>query len=219
MGIEIDLMKNYPKAKRDLKKRLEEKTEEDRAVAKKFSKEFFDGDRKTGYGGYNYNPNFWTPVIKTFKEYYNLDKNSRILDVGCAKGFMLYDFQKVIPNIKVSGIDISEYAIDNAKDKVREFLQVANATKLPFEDNSFDLVISLTTLHNLNKEDMKIALKEIMRVSKKDAFITLDAYRNDEERKRMEAWNLTALTMMDTDDWKEFFKEASYDGDFYWFLP
>lgn len=219
MGIEIDLMENYPKANRDLTKRLEEKTAEDRALARKFGKEFFDGDRSHGYGGFNYNPRFWEPVVPTFKEFYNLDANSKILDVGCAKGFMLYDFQRLIPGISIQGIDISEYAIENAKKEVKEFLQVADARRLPFEDNSFDLVISITTLHNFDEEDMEIALKEIMRVTKKDAFITLDAYRNDEEKVRMEAWNLTALTMMHTDDWKKFFKKTGYSGDYYWFIP
>lgn len=219
MGQEIDLMKNYPKSKRDLTKRLEEKTAEDRALAREFGKAFFDGERSHGYGGFSYSSRFWEPVIPTFKEYYNLDENSKILDIGCAKGFMLYDFTKAIPGITVKGIDISQYAIQNAKEEVKEHLQVANALKLPFEDNSFDLVISITTLHNLNKEDMKQALSEINRVTKKDAFITLDAYRDDEEKKRMEAWNLTALTMMHTNEWKEFFKECNYNGDYYWFIP
>lgn len=219
MGKEIDLMVNYPKSKRDLTKRLKEKTQLDRELARKFGKEFFDGDRSHGYGGFNYSPKFWENVIPTFQEYYNLNENSRILDIGCAKGFMLYDFKNQISGIEVSGIDVSEYAIKNAKDEVKDYIQVANAMKLPFEDDSFDLVISITTLHNLNKEDMKVALKEIMRVTKKDAFITLDSYRDEEEKKAMEAWNLTALTMMHTDEWKEFFNESGYTGDYYWFIP
>ena len=219
MGKEINLMVNYPKTKRDLSKRLQEKTNQDRAIARKFGKEVFDGERRYGYGGFCYNPKHWENVVPTFKEYYNLNSNSTILDIGCAKGFMLYDFKRLIPGISVAGIDISEYAIQNAKEEIKEFVQVADAKKLPFEDNSFDLVISITTLHNLNKEDLKIALKEVMRVTKKDAFITLDAYRSEEEKKRMQAWNLTALTVMHTDEWKKFFKEARYDGDYYWFIP
>lgn len=219
MGKEINLMENYPKSKRDISKRLKEKTKEDREIARKFGKEFFDGDRSHGYGGFSYNEKFWSPVVPTFKEYYNLSKDSKILDIGCAKGFMLYDFARLIPGITVKGIDISKYAIENAKEEIREHLQVADARALPFEDNSFDLVISITTLHNLEKEDMKTALKEIMRVTKKDAFITLDAYRDEKEREKMEAWNLTALTVMDTDKWKVFFKECEYNGDYYWFIP
>jgi len=219
MGKEIDLMNNYPKTQRDLSKRVEEKTLEDRTIARKFGKEFFDGERSHGYGGFTYNSRFWEPVIPTFAKYYNLNKDSKILDVGCAKGFMLYDFQKAIPGVSIQGIDISPYAIANSKEEIKKYLQVADARKLPFDDNTFDLVISITTLHNFNKEDMKIALSEIMRVTKKDAFITLDAYRNDGEKKRMEAWNLTALTMMHTQEWKNFFNEVSYNGDYYWFIP
>lgn len=219
MGQEINLLANYPKTKRDLKTRLKEKTEEDRIIARKFDKEFFDGDRKTGYGGFEYNPKYWENVIPTFKEYYNLDKNSKILDIGCAKGFMLYDFHRLIPGIEIHGIDISEYAINNSKKEIKESLQVGNAINLPFKDNYFDLVISITTLHNLNKTDMQHALNEIKRVSKKHAFITLDAYSTDEEKKAMEAWNLTALTVMHVDEWTKFFEEVGYNGDYYWFIP
>ena len=120
--------------------------------------------------------------MPTFRNYYKLNSNSKILDVGCGKGFMLYDFMQLIPGIKVAGIDISEYTIANAKDEVRPFLQVADAKEVPFEDKSFDLVISITTIHNLNREGCKKALQEIERFSRKDKFITLDAYRNEEEK-------------------------------------
>ena len=219
MGIEIDLMKNYPKSKRDPKARAAEKTEEDRAIARQFGKEFFDGERKHGYGGFYYNSRFWKPVIPDFINHFNLTKNSSVLDVGCGKGFMLHDLVKALPGIKVSGIDISQYAISNCIETMEPFLQVADARQLPFPDNSFDVVISITTLHNLNREDFIVSINEIERVSKKKSFITLDAYRNEEERLAMEAWNLTALTVMEVDEWKVFFKEIGYTGDYYWFMP
>lgn len=219
MGKEIDLLVNYPKAKRDLDQRADEKTEEDRRIARAFGKEFFDGDRRHGYGGYNYHPRFWQPVIPTFQEYYNLKPGQKILDVGCAKGFMLYDFMQLIPGIVVAGIDISEYAISNAKEEVKPFLKVADARELPYEDKSFDLVISITTVHNFDREGCKKALLEIERVSRKYKYITVDAYRNEEERMRMEIWNLTALTVMHVNEWKKFFDEIGYTGDYYWFIP
>lgn len=219
MGAEIDLMENYPQAKRNLEERAAERTEEDRAVARRFDQEFFDGDRKYGYGGFSYQSRFWEPVVPTFKEKYNLSADSKVLDVGCAKGFMMYDFQRLIPGITVKGIDVSEYAVENAKEEVKEHIQVADARKLPFEDNSFDLVISINTIHNLNREDCKIALQEIERVSKAHKFLTVDAYRNDDEKVRMDMWNLTALTYMRVDQWEDFFKEAGYTGDYYWFIP
>lgn len=219
MGKEIDLMSNYPKTKRDVNARGMEKTDEDRAIARQFGKDFFDGSRDTGYGGFSYNPRFWQPVIPTFQQHFNLSANSKVLDIGCAKGFMLYDFMELIPGISVEGIDISEYAIEHAVEQVKPFIKVGNALKLPFEDNSFDAVISITTLHNLEKEQLAIALQEVERVSKGKSFITLDAYRDDEEKARMEAWNLTAKTMMHVDEWKAFFKEVGYTGDYYWFIP
>jgi len=219
MGIEIDLLKNYPKTKRDLKQRADEKTEVDRAIARKFGPEFFDGDRKHGYGGFKYMSRFWKPVIPTFIEHFNLTQNSKVLDIGCAKGFMLFDMKEAIPNISIAGVDISTYAIENAKEEVKPFLNVANAKELPFEDNSFDVVISINTIHNLEKEDCAKALKEIERVSRGKSFITVDAYRNEEEKEAMYAWNLTAKTIMSVEEWERFFKEVGYTGDYYWFIP
>jgi len=219
MGKEIDLMINYPKAKRNVEERGASKSEEDRALARKFGKDFFDGDRKNGYGGFNYMPRFWQPVIPTFQEYWNLTSNSSLLDVGCAKGFMLYDLTLLIPNITVSGIDISEYAIDNAVEEIKPFVSVANAKSLPYDDNSFDVVISINTVHNLEREECAKALQEIERVSRGKSFITVDAYRNEEEKRRMFDWNLTAKTIMSVEEWEMFFKEIGYTGDYYWFIP
>jgi len=131
----------------------------------------------------------------------------------------LYDFAQLIPEIMVAGIDISEYAIANAKEEVKPFVKVGDARELPFENNSFDLVISITTVHNLEREGCKKSLQELERVSSGGKFITVDAYFNDEEKKRMDMWNLTALTYMHTDEWKEFFEEAGYTGDYHWFIP
>ena len=218
MGTEIDLLKNYPRTKRDPGARGATKTEEDRAIARQFGKDFFDGDRKYGYGGYSYNPRFWQPVVPDFIEFYSLDKNSSILDIGSGKGFMLYDFLQLLPGVKVQGIDISEYAIENSLEEIKEFQQVADARDLPFEDDSFDLAISINTLHNLERDECALGLREAQRVSK-DTFITVDAYSNEQERIDMDAWNLTALTFMHVDEWKTFFKEEGYSGDYYWFIP
>jgi SAM-dependent methyltransferase len=219
MGKEVNLLINYPKSKRNLDKRAVQKSKEDVIIAKKFGKDFFDGDRRHGYGGFHYNPKFWQPVIPTFKKYWNLNPNNSILDVGCGKGFMLYDLSKMIPGVRLSGIDISEYAINNCKEEVKNLLKVANANNLPFASNSFDVVISINTVHNLEKEECALALKEISRVSSKYSFVTVDAYRDDEEKKRMYEWNLTAKTIMSVDEWISFFKKVEYEGDYYWFIP
>ena len=219
MGREIDLLVNYPKTKRNLEERLASKTDADRAIARQFGRDFFDGDRNHGYGGFNYMPRFWQPVIPTFKDYWDLTPNSSLLDVGCAKGFMLHDLAESIPGITLKGIDISEYAIKNAMVDMKLHLQVANATQLPFPDKTFDVVISINTVHNLDRNDCAKALQEIERVSRGHSFITVDAYRNDEEKERMNTWNLTAKTIMSVEEWITFFKDVGYTGDYFWFIP
>ena len=219
LGKEIDLLEKYPKAKRDLNAREQTKSEKVREIARKFEKDFFDGDREYGYGGFDYNPKYWVNVVKDFQKYWNLNSNSKVLDVGCAKGFMVYDLTKLIPGIQVKGIDISKYAIENSKKEIKQHLSVADAKNLPFEDNEFDVVISINTIHNLDIEECGKSLREIKRVSKKNSFITVDAYRNEEEKQRMDAWNLTAKTVMSVEEWKNFFKENNYRGDFFWFIP
>lgn len=216
---EINLMAQYPQSKRNVDARGQEKTPDDRALARKFGKEFFDGDRSHGYGGFSYHARFWEPVIPTFQEHFGLTETSSLLDVGCAKGFMIFDMMRMIPGIRLAGLDISPYAIESAKDEVRSLLSVGDARKLPYEDKSFDVIISITTLHNLEKDEIAIALKEIERVKRRGSFITVDAYRNDLEKRRMESWNLTAKTMMSVEDWQIFFTKAGYTGDYYWFFP
>ena len=219
MGREIDLLVNYPKTKRDPRARAETKTGEDRALARQFGKEFFDGDRRHGYGGYQYHPRFWKPVVPTFQDHFGLTSESSLLDVGCGKGFMLHDIAELIPGATVRGVDVSEYAIENCIEDMVPLVSVADARALPFDDDSFDVVISINTLHNLDREDCAQALHEIERVSRGSSYITVDAYRTEDERELMEAWNLTALTVMHVDEWKFFFEEAGYTGDYYWFMP
>lgn len=216
---EINLLKKYPKTKRDLSKRGNEKTEEDRIIARRFDKEFFDGDRKNGYGGYYYNSKFWTEVVKDLNNFYKLKNGSKILDIGCGKGFMLFDFMKLNPNFVLEGIDISDYAITNAVPEVKNFLKVGDAKSLSYEDNSFDLVISINTTHNLEINQCKKALSEMERVSRKDKYLIVDAYSNEIEKDRIFAWNLTAKTILSTNEWINLFEEAGYTGHYYWFKP
>lgn len=219
MGTELNLLSDYPLSLRDTKSRGLTKTQADRDIARRFGREFFDGDRRHGYGGYSYHPRFWQPVIPAFIKQYALGPQSHILDIGCAKGFLLYDFCQIIPGIKVCGVDVSEYAIENSQPSVRPFLSIADATNLPFSDGIFDLVLSINTLHNLDRDGVKRALTEIMRVARGQSFVTVDAYRTEDEKSRMEAWNLTAKTVLHVDAWVELFNEIGYTGDYYWFFP
>lgn len=214
---EINLLNTYPKADRDYDKRASEKTADVIRSAKQFGKDFFDGDRKCGYGGYKYDGR-WKPVVKHMKDYYNLMNNASILDIGCGKGFMLHDFKELMPESTIAGIDISDYAISNAMASVKPFLKIASAEKLPYPDKSFDLVISINTIHNLPLERLKIALREIQRVCRGNSYITIDAWRNDIEKKNLFKWVLTAETMMHVDDWKRLFTQIGYTGDYWWFI-
>lgn len=215
---EINLLDQYPRSKRPIEERGKQVTEEHRKIGRLFGREYFDGDRLFGYGGYNYNPRFWRPTVRRFRDHYSLPANAWLLDVGCAKGFMLHDFKQLMPDLKIAGIDLSEYALQHAMEDVLPFMKIGNAKKLPFPDKSVDLVISINTIHNLPLEECKQALREIQRVSRGNSFVTMDAWRNEEERARLMKWNLTALTYMHVDDWKKTFAEVGYTGDYYWFI-
>ncbi|MEM9557098.1 MAG: class I SAM-dependent methyltransferase [Acidobacteriota bacterium] len=219
MGSAIDLLADYPRARRPLAARRAERTAEDCRIARRFGREFFDGDRRHGYGGYGYHPRFWTPVVPRFVERYGLDASSRVLDVGCAKGFFLHDLARAVPGLEVVGLDVSTYAVAHAKPETRPRLLVADAAALPFADDSFDLVVSLTTVHNLEGESLRAALREIERVGRGQAFLTVDAWRTEDERRRVEGWALTARTILHVDAWRSLFDDVGYRGDYYWFIP
>ena len=218
MNREVNLLKFYPQSKRPIDDRGNLITEQDRAIARKFDVEYFDGDRLTGYGGYNYNPRFWTDTVAHIKDFYHLDDNSKILDIGCAKGYMMHDLSLLIPGAEIKGVDVSNYAKENSIESMQDNIVVANANNLPFPDDYFDLVIAINTLHNLPLIDCKQAFREINRVTKNNSFVMNDAWRDAKGKQSMLKWNLTALTYMSCDDWEELFKEVDYKGDYYWFF-
>lgn len=217
MTMEINLLNTHPKTIRDYDKRMREKTADVVRIAKQFGKDFFDGERRYGYGGYKYDGR-WKSVVKRMKDYYKLPDNAAILDIGCGKGFMLHDFKSLMPDSTIAGIDVSSYAIENAMPSVRPFLKKASAEKLPYPDKSFDLAVSINSIHNLPLERLKAALREINRVCRRCSYITVDAWRNDIERENLFKWVLTAETMMHVDDWKKLFDEVGYTGDYWWFI-
>jgi ubiquinone/menaquinone biosynthesis C-methylase UbiE len=206
-------MDRYPRVKNRLLER-NEISDLEREISRKFDFDYFDGLRQYGYGGFYYAPKYWKDTVDLFTEHYKLKNNSRILDVGCAKGFMLRDFREKLPNAILSGLDISEYAIRNSDSLVKHDLVIGNATNLPFLDNSFDLIISINTLHNLQIEDCVKALKEIERVGRGSAFIMVDGWKTDEEKDSLEKWVLTAKTVLSESEWVTLFESANYTGDF-----
>ena len=212
---EVFLLDLYPNKKKPIQDRIASDIEDRRKVARRFDKEFFDGDRKNGYGGYYYDGR-WKPVVKRIIDHYGLTPRSSVLDIGCAKGFMLRDFVEALPGIRVAGIDISQYAIENTEKIVKPYVRVGNAVDLPYPDKSFDLAISINVVHNLNLEDCKKAIREMMRVSKRFKYIQVDSFRNEKEEQNLKNWYLTATLILGTEEWKAIFKEVRYDGEYYW---
>jgi SAM-dependent methyltransferase len=211
---EVNLLDAYPRSKRPIAER-EAAVPLQRAVAREFGREYFDGDRSQGYGGYHYDGR-WVAVASRMRDFYGLRAGDRVLDDGCAKGFLLHDLKQVVPGIEVVGVDISPYAIAHAMPDVRPYLVVAAATKLPFPDRSFDAVIAINTIHNLERDDCREALREIERVSRRFKYIQVDSWLNPEQKRKFERWQLTALTYFEPAGWRQLFEEAGYTGDYYW---
>lgn len=203
----------HKQTKRDYVARVTEYPKELAAEkAKTWGYDYWDGDRKTGYGGMRYDGR-WEKVARAMAEHYGIKSGDRILDVGCGKGYLLYDFTQVVPGVEVVGIDISEYAIEHSKPEIKDQLQTGNANSLPFEDNSFDFVVSLNTLHNLQCFDLKKSLQEIERVGKKNKFICVESYRNESEKTNLLYWQLTCESFCTPEEWAWWFDETGYSGD------
>jgi ubiquinone/menaquinone biosynthesis C-methylase UbiE len=183
-------------------------------VAKKYEKDYWDGNRKFGYGGYKYIPGRWTNVAKKIIRIYNLKSNSKILDIGCGKGFLLYEIKKILPKIEIHGFDISKHAIKNSKKEIKSYLfnsKVEN--KFKFKKNYFDLIICMGVLHNLTLIDISKTLREISRVSKQ-SFVMVESFRNDKELFNLQCWALTCQAFLKPNEWKWLFKINKYKGDF-----
>jgi SAM-dependent methyltransferase len=211
---EVNLLDSYPRVKRPIEK-IARSTEENRAISRQFGFEYFDGDRTYGYGGYYYDGR-WKAVARRMRDYYKLTDGDAVLDVGCAKGFLLHDLKELIPGLQVAGVDIAEYAIANVIEDMKPFCKVANATILPFPDKSFDLIISINTVHNLKRDGCKQAIQEMERVGRKYKYLQVDSWFNEKQQENLMNWYLTGFTFMSVADWPEFFTECGYTGDYYW---
>ena len=182
-------------------------------IAGRFGEEYWDGPRHLGYGGYKYDGR-WRPVAEAMAKHYGLKPGASILDVGCGKGFLLYEFTQVVPGAQIAGIDVSRYGIDHAKEEVRPFLKVGNAVELPYPDRAFDFVYSVNTLHNLYNYEISAALKEIERVSRGSRHVIVEAYRNEREKVNLLYWQLTCRAFHTPTEWEWLFEQAGYTGDY-----
>lgn len=212
---EVELLRALPKTKRNIQNRLEGKDNNVVVISKQFGQLYFDGERKYGYGGYHYDGR-WIPVARDIIQHFNLKPGNRVLDVGCAKGFLVKDLMQVCPGLEAFGIDISEYALMHCELETIGRLHLGSADKLPFPNNSFDCVLSLNTIHNFKRDAAVIALKEIQRLSQGRAFVQVDSYLTEQQKELFESWVLTAEFHDYPEGWFSVFNEAGYTGDYYW---
>ena len=212
---EVNLLAKLPRGKRNVDARAEAKTQEIIDISRQYGELYFDGPRKYGYGGYRYDGR-WIPVAKDIVAHFKLKPGDRVLDIGAGKGFLVKDLLKVCPGIEAFGLDISEYALMHCEPEVVGRLHLGNAVKLPFPDNSFKAVISLNTVHNLERSECITALREIERLAPGRGFVQVDSYRTSEQKARFEEWVLTAMFHDYPDGWIALFREAGYTGDYYW---
>lgn len=203
----------HKKTLRDYIGRMNDHKVECMKAAKQYGYDYWDGDRRYGYGGYRYDGR-WESVAKRLIETYNLPNDAKVLDVGCGKGFLLYELKKLLPEAEVAGFDISEYALSNSKEEIRGDLFIHKAQdSYPYADKEFDLVISLTTLHNLRIDDFKKAVKEIDRVGRNE-YIVVEAYSNEKELFNLQCWALTCESFFRPEEWVWLLDEFGYTGDY-----
>ena len=209
------IMKLHKSSKRDYVERVVSYDKAECAeVAIQYGKDYWDGERQYGYGGYSYDGR-WRPVAEAMAKHYGIKPGDKILDVGCGKGYLLYEFTQALPGVEVAGLDISEYAIEDAKEEVKPFLTVGNATSLPYEDGYFDYIISITTLHNLYNYELNSAVKEIERVGKgTKKHIAIESYRNESEKANLLYWQLTCRSFYTPKEWEWIFNQCGYTGDY-----
>lgn len=208
------LRSNHTKTKRNYLNRMNDNKIACMIEAKKYGKNYWDGKRKFGYGGYRYIPNRLTEIVKKIKKKFKLSNKSKILDVGCGKGYLLYEIKKILPYAKIIGIDSSSYAIRKAKKEIKKNIFLGKAEqKYPFKRQYFDLAISFGCFHNLKIYNLKKALKEIQRVSK-NTYIMVESYRNEKELFNLQCWALTCESFFSKKEWEWLFKEFEYNRNY-----
>lgn len=211
---EVDLLRHYPRARRKMA-RPRSADPANRIAALKFGAEYFDGSREQGYGGYRYDGR-WIPIARDIVEHFGLEAGDRVLDVGCAKGFLVKDLQAACPGLEVYGLDISHYALTRAEPEAAGRLVRGTADRLPFADGAFAAVLCINVIHNLERDRCIAALREIERLAPGRGYVRVDAYHTEAERDVFLGWVLTAVTFLTPGAWCELMAEAGYTGDYSW---
>ncbi len=189
------------------------RTIENRLVAWQLDKDYYDGKRENGYGGFKYDAR-WLDIIPEIAERYNLNSSSSVLEIGCKKGFFIYDMKKIFNGIDIKGIENHKYPIENSMEEVRNNIIFSDYQSLPFEDNKFDFILSFAAIYMLSLGEMIKGLKEIERVSKGNSYITVGAYDTQEDLELFKDWTLIGTTVLKKTEWLEVFEKAGYTGDY-----
>ncbi|MDC1280937.1 class I SAM-dependent methyltransferase [bacterium] len=214
MSLKKYLTLHHQSTKRDYLSRMNDNKINCMMISKKYGKDYWDGDRRYGYGGYSYIPGLWTNIAKKIINDYKLSNSSKILDLGCGKAFLLHEIKKLIPHIKLTGIDISSYAINNTTIEMKSHLSTYDARNvLPYKNMEFDFLLSLGMLHNFRLPELKGVIQEINRVAK-NSYIMVESYRNEKELFNLQCWALTAQSFLDNEEWEWLYKEYDYKGDY-----
>ena len=199
---------------RDYLGRMQDEKVHCMGVAKQYEEQYWDGERRYGYGGYKYMTGWWKPVAQALIEKYNLTNVSSVLDVGCGKAFLLYELKLLLPNLRIEGFDISQHGLASAKEEIRNSLFSHRAQDpYPYDDNTFDLVISLGCFHNLRIFELETALAEVQRVGKQ-GYVMLESYRSELEQFNLQCWALTCESFFDTKEWCWIYEHFGYTGDY-----
>lgn len=212
---EINFLEAYQK--KTSRNYIQRVVEHDKAqcatIARQWGQDYWDGARQYGYGGYHYDGR-WLPIAEEIARYYDLKAGDKVLDVGCGKGFLLYELTRAVPGLEIAGLDISEYGIEHAKEEVKPFLTVGNSVALPWNDDQFDLVLSLGAFHNLEIFDLQKSVQEVQRVGKKNKWICVESYRNEQEKVNLLYWQLTCQSFFSPQAWRYLYEQWGYNGDY-----
>ena len=210
---EIDILESYPRPKSPRLVHPNIRTIKNRIVASYRGKEFYDGKRENGYGGFRYDGR-WLSVAKKIFKFYKLKNNSKILQIGCDKGFLLHDIKKLYPKSKVRGIEVSDYAIKSSNKSIKKFIKKSVFFELPFKKKEFDFVIAIGAVYSLNLVNAIKCLKEIKRVGNGKSFITLGSYENESDYRLFRYWTLLGSTILSKKEWLQVLRHTKYTGDY-----
>lgn len=213
---EFDIGYPHSNAKRHIKE--DPRGIKNRIIAWRLDKDYYDGARENGYGGFSYDGR-WAKIIPGIITRYSLDSNSSVLDIGCKKGFFMHDLKSALPGIKVKGVENHPYPIEQAMDSVKQDMILGEYERLPFKNHEFDFVMAFAAIYMLNLRGVMDTLREVQRVGKGKSYITVGAYRSKEERELFLSWTLIGATVLHVDEWLEVFRAAGYTGDYYFTTP